>query len=58
MCRFVEYDLSFYLLPYSKGVKRQNPTELIFGTDFAHNVNFPGNLGELTGIVFGQSGNL
>ena len=33
----------------------QNPTKLIFGTNFAHNVNFPGNLLELTGIVFGQN---
>ena len=58
MCRVVEYDLSFYLLPHSQGVRGQNPTKLIFGTDFADNVNFPGNLGELTGIVFGQNGSL
>ena len=36
----------------------QNPAKLIFGTNFAHNVNFPGNLLELTGIVFGQNGSL
>ena len=58
MCRFVEKDLAFYLLPHSQEVRLQNPTKLIFGTNFAHIVNFPGNLGELTGIVFGQNGSL
>ena len=34
----------------------QNPTKLIFGTNFPHNVNFSGNLGELKGIAFDQNG--
>ena len=36
----------------------QNPTKLIFVTNFPHKVNFPGNLLELTGIVFRQNGSL
>ena len=34
----------------------QNPTKLIFGTNFAHNINFSGYLGELTGTAFDQNG--
>ena len=36
----------------------KNPAKLVFGTNFAHNVNFPGNLGDLTGIAFFQNGSL
>ena len=45
-------------LPHNQGVRLQNPTKLIFGTNFAHNVNFPGKLGELTGLILGQNGGL
>ena len=48
----MEQDLTFYSLPNSQGVRFQNPTESIFGTNFAHKVNFPAYLGELTGIFF------
>ena len=47
--------------PHSQGgggVKPQNPTKLIFGPIFAHNVNFPGKLGELTETILGQNGGL
>ena len=45
--------------PHSQeGVKPQNPTKLIFGPIFAHNVNFPGKLGELTETILGQDGGL
>ena len=37
-------------------MRHQSPTKPNFGTNFAHNVNFPGNLGELTGIVYGHNG--